>query len=160
VEASTGSLGQGLSIGLGHALAARWEAQPYNVYVVLGDGEIQEGQVWEAAMAAANLKASNLVAIVDNNGYQQTTAVKNLTDTGLYDDKLRTFGWETVEVDGHDLAAVHQALVQGTQYDKGPFAIVAHTVKGKGVSFMEQDFTWHGRAIPEKQLQQALEEIS
>jgi transketolase len=159
VEASTGSLGQGLSIGLGHALAARWVSNPYNVYVVLGDGEIEEGQVWEAAMAAANLKAGNLIAIVDNNGFQQTTAVSNLTDPKRYPDKWRAFGWEVTEVNGHDLDQVHEALVKATDYQDGPFAIVAHTVKGKGVEFMEKDFTWHGRAVPQKQLQAALEEI-
>ena len=159
VEASTGSLGQGLSIGLGHALAARSASRRYNVYVMMGDGEIEEGQVWEAAMAAANLKAGNLIAIVDNNGYQQTTAVSHLTDPSLYAEKWRAFGWKTVEINGHDLTAAHDALVQATNYADGPFAIVAHTIKGKGLHFMETDFTWHGRAVPKKQLQEALEEI-
>src|SRR5690606_29066202 len=155
VEASTGSLGQGLSIGLGHALAARYASEPYNVFVLLGDGEIQQGQVWEAAMSAANYKANNLIGIVDNNQYQQTTAVANLTDPAKFDDKWRAFGWETVEVDGHNLEEVHQALRRGTEHQGGPFMIIAHTIKGKGVEFMEKDFTWHGRAIPEKQLAEA-----
>ncbi len=159
VEASTGSLGQGLSIGLGHALAARSAQRLFNVYVMLGDGEIEEGQVWEAAMAAANLKAGNLVAIVDNNKYQQTAAVSHLTDPSLYPEKWRSFGWKTVEVNGHDLTEVHQALVEATAFSDGPFAIIAHTVKGKGLHFMEIDFTWHGRAVPKQQLEQALEEI-
>lgn len=159
VEASTGSLGQGLSIGLGHALAARWSDRPFNVYVMLGDGEIQEGQVWEAAMAAANLNVTNLIAIVDHNGYQQTTAVKNLTDPDMFDEKWRAFGWATSRIDGHDLKAAHEALVEATEDSSGPRAIIAHTIKGKGVSFMETDFSWHGRAVPEKQLQAALEEI-
>ncbi len=159
VEASTGSLGQGLSIGLGHALAARSAQRLFNVYVMLGDGEIEEGQVWEAAMAAANLKAGNLVAIVDNNRYQQTAAVSHLTDPSLYPEKWRSFGWKTVEVNGHDLTEVHQALVEATAFSDGPFAIIAHTVKGKGLHFMEIDFTWHGRAVPKQQLEQALEEI-
>ena len=159
VEASTGSLGQGLSIGLGHALAARWVSNPYHVYVVLRDGEIEEGQVWEAAMAAANLKAGNLIAIVDNNGFQQTTAVSGLTNPKTYAEKYRAFGWKTVEIDGHDVRAVHQALTEATAYQDGPFCIVAHTIKGKGLAFMERDFTWHGRAVPEKQLRESLEEI-
>lgn len=159
VEASTGSLGQGLSIGIGHALAARTSSRLYNVYVMTGDGEIEEGQVWEAAMAAANLKVGNLVAIIDNNRYQQTTAVAHVTDPKLYVDKWRAFGWETVEIDGHDLRQAHQALVDATKYNAGPFAIVAHTIKGKGLKFMETDFTWHGRAVPKARLEEALEEI-
>ncbi|MBX6342215.1 MAG: transketolase [Thermomicrobiaceae bacterium] len=159
VEASTGSLGQGLSIGLGHALAARLDGRDYTVFVLLGDGEIEEGQVWEAAMAAANLKVGNLVAIVDNNGYQQTTAVSNLTDPRKYPDKWRAFGWEVVEIDGHDLRACHDALARAKAYQDGPFAIIAHTVKGKGVDFIEKDFTWHGRAVPKSRLEEALKEI-
>jgi transketolase len=159
VEASTGSLGQGLSIGLGQALAARSAGRLYNVFVVTGDGELEEGQVWEAAMSAANLKTGNLIAIVDNNGFQQTTAVSHLTDPSLYPEKWRAFGWKTVEINGHDLNEVHQALVEATEYTDGPFAIVAHTIKGKGLHFMETDFTWHGRAVPKDQLAAALEEI-
>jgi transketolase len=159
VEASTGSLGQGLSIGLGQALAARSAEQLYNVFVVTGDGELEEGQVWEAAMAAANLKVGNLVAIVDNNRFQQTSAVAHVTDPSLYAEKWRAFGWKTVEINGHDLNEVHQALVEATEYTDGPFAIIAHTVKGKGLHFMEIDFTWHGRAVPKNQLAAALEEI-
>jgi transketolase len=159
VEASTGSLGQGLSIGLGQALAARSAGRLYNVFVVTGDGELEEGQVWEAAMSAANLKTGNLIAIVDNNGFQQTTAVSHLTDPSLYAEKWRAFGWKTVEINGHDLNEVRQALVEATEYTEGPFAIIAHTVKGKGLHFMETDFTWHGRAVPKDQLAAALEEI-
>lgn len=159
VEASTGSLGQGLSIGLGHALAARLEGRSYHVYVLLGDGEIEEGQVWEAAMAAAHRRVGNLVAIVDHNRYQQTTGVASVTDPLSYADKWRAFGWKVDEVDGHDLVAVHQALRFATAFEDGPFAIIAHTVKGKGVRFLEQDFSWHGRAVPRDRLQQALEEL-
>jgi transketolase len=159
VEASTGSLGQGLSIGLGQALAARSADRLFNVYVVTGDGELEEGQIWEAAMAAANLKAGNLVAIIDNNKFQQTTAVANLTDPSEYPEKWRAFGWKTVEINGHDLNEVHQALTEATNYTDGPFAIIAHTIKGKGLHFMEIDYTWHGRAVPKNQLAAALEEI-
>jgi len=159
VEASTGSLGQGLSIGLGQALAARSAERLYNVFVITGDGELEEGQVWEAAMAAANLKVGNLAVIVDNNRFQQTTAVSHLTDPTLYPEKWRAFGWKTVEINGHDLNEVHQALVESTEYTDGPFAIIAHTIKGKGLHFMETDYTWHGRAVPKDQLAAALEEI-
>lgn len=159
VEASTGSLGQGLSIGLGQALAARSADRLYNVYVITGDGELEEGQIWEAAMAAANLKAGNLIAIVDNNKFQQTTAVSNLTDPSEYPDKWRAFGWKTVEINGHDLNEVNQALTEATNYTDGPFAIIAHTIKGKGLHFMEIDYTWHGKAVPKDQLAAALEEI-
>jgi transketolase len=159
VEASTGSLGQGLSIGVGHALAARLDKLDYNVYVMVGDGEIQEGQVWEAASAAANLNVNNLIAIVDHNGYQQTAPVSDVTDPSMYIDKWRAFGWNAVEIDGHDLRATHQALTDATAYTEGPSVIIAHTRKGKGVSFLETDFTWHGRGVPKDRLEEALEEI-
>jgi transketolase len=113
----------------------------------------------EAAMAAANFKVNNLVAIVDHNGYQQTAAVTEVTDPSMYVDKWRAFGWNTVEIDGHDLHAAHKALVDATDYRDGPAAIIAHTKKGKGVSFLETDFTWHGRGVPKDQLEKALEEI-
>src|SRR5690606_22450667 len=148
VEASTGSLGQGLSIGLGHALAARLDGRDYQVYVMLGDGEIQEGQVWEAAMAAAHQKVNNLIAIVDNNGYQQTSAVSQVTDPALYDDKWAAFGWKVLEIDGHDLGQVRDALIAARDEKSGPVVIIAHTVKGKGLKVFEEDFTWHGRALP------------
>lgn len=159
VEASTGSLGQGLSMGLGHALNARLDGLDYTVYVMIGDGEQEEGQIWEAAMSAAHFETGNLVCIVDNNGFQQTTAVSNLTNPALYAEKWRAFGWETVEIDGHDLKQVRDALLEAKWYTKGPFAIIAHTVKGKGVSFLEASNTWHGRAVPPEQLPKALEEV-
>ncbi len=159
VEASTGSLGQGLSMGLGHALSAKLDNLDYNVFVMMGDGEIQEGQVWEAAMAAANFGVSNLVAIVDLNGYQQTAPVTKVTDPSTYVDKWRAFGWHTVEVDGHDLKETHAALAAAADYSNGPAAIIAHTKKGKGVSFLEEDFSWHGRGVPKDRLAEALEEI-
>ncbi|TVR76531.1 MAG: transketolase [Sphaerobacteraceae bacterium] len=159
VEASTGSLGQGLSMGLGHALNAKLDNLDYNVFVMMGDGEIQEGQVWEAAMAAANFGVSNLVAIVDLNGYQQTAPVTKVTDPSTYADKWRAFGWHTVEIDGHDLKETHAALAAAADYSNGPAAIIAHTKKGKGVSFLEEDFSWHGRGVPKDRLAEALEEI-
>jgi transketolase len=159
VEASTGSLGQGLSIGLGHALNARLDGLDYTVYVMVGDGEIQEGQVWEAAMAASNYEVSNLVAIVDNNGYQQTAPVDQITNPDAYPDRWRAFGWHVNVIDGHDLQQSHQALREARDYDAGPAVIIARTKKGKGVKFLEEDFSWHGRAVPKDQLEAALEEI-
>src|SRR5690606_14892096 len=126
---------------------------------MLGDGEIQEGQVWEAAMAAAHQKVGNLVAIVDNNGYQQTSAVSDVTDPTTYGDKWAAFGWKVIEIDGHDLEQVRTALIEARDHDAGPVAIIAHTIKGKGLKVFEEDFTWHGRALPKDKLEQALEEL-
>lgn len=160
VEASTGSLGQGLSIGLGVALAARLDGRPSRVYVMLGDGEIQEGQVWEAAMAAAKFKLDSLTAIVDRNMYQQSQSVANVmpSEEPLLE-KWRAFGWHTLDIDGHDVTAVIQALQEAQATTGKPTVIVAHTVKGKGVSFVEADWTYHGRAVAAKELEKALEEI-
>jgi transketolase len=160
VEASTGSLGQGLSIGLGAALAARLDGRPSRVYVMLGDGEIQEGQVWEAAMSAAKFKADNLTAIVDRNMYQQSQSVATVmpSEEPLLD-KWRAFGWNALDVDGHDLTAVIGALRQAQAMKGQPTVIIAHTIKGKGVSFVEADWTYHGRAIAPKDLDRALAEI-
>lgn len=159
VEASTGSLGQGLSIGLGHALAARVDGKGYHVWVLLGDGECDEGQVWEAAMAASQYKVDNLTAIVDNNRMQQSGMVVDVMNHMPLADKWRAFGWNSLDVDGHDQDAVMKAFAEAQATKGRPTAIVAHTVKGKGVSFMEPDFTWHGRAIPRDQAAKALEEI-
>jgi transketolase len=160
VEASTGSLGQGLSIGLGAALAARLDGRPSRVYIMLGDGEIQEGQVWEAAMSAAKFKADNLTAIVDRNMYQQSQSVATVmpSEEPLLD-KWRAFGWNALDIDGHDVMAVIGALRQAQAMTGQPTVVIAHTVKGKGVSFVEADWTYHGRAIAPKDLDRALAEI-
>jgi len=159
VEASTGSLGEGLSIGIGHALAARLDRRGYRVFVMLGDGENDEGQVWEAAMAAASMKLDNLVVIVDHNQFQQTAAVVDVVDyTPLYK-KWEVFGWDTVELDGHDLAAVHAALSRACSGLGRPACIVARTVKGKGVSFIEGAKGHHGRALTPEEAERALQEI-
>lgn len=160
VEASTGSLGQGLSIGLGVALAARLDGRSSRTYVMLGDGEIQEGQVWEAAMTAAKYRLDNLTAIVDRNKYQQSQSVASVmpSEEPLLE-KWRAFGWHALEIDGHDLTAVLDALRQAQSTSGRPTVIVAHTIKGKGVSFVEADWTYHGRAVAAKDLERALEEI-
>jgi len=159
VEASTGSLGQGLSIGLGHALAARVDRLDYRVYVLLGDGECDEGQVWEAAMAGHHHKVDNLTAIVDNNRMQQSGLVEDVMNHLPLADKFRAFGWHTVDIDGHDQAAVMKAYDEARGTKGQPTAIIAHTVKGKGISFMEKDYTWHGRAMNKEQTAEALKEL-
>lgn len=159
LEASTGSLGQGLSIGLGHALAGRLDGKSYRVYVLLGDGENDEGQVWEAAMAAAHHRVENLTAIVDHNKAQQSGTIEQIMDHRPLAAKWRAFGWHVEEIDGHDLAAVRAALDAARVVEGRPSCIVAHTVKGKGVSFMERDWTYHGRPAPPQDLARALEEV-
>jgi transketolase len=160
VEASTGSLGQGLSVGLGMALAGRLDRRPYRVYVLLGDGECEEGQVWEAAMAAAHYRAGNLTAIIDNNGLQIDGPVTSVLSPLPLPEKWRAFGWEVAEVDGHDLDALLQAFdwAAGVN-DQRPKMIVARTVKGKGVSFMENQVDWHGKAPSSGQATDALKEL-
>lgn len=158
IEASTGSLGQGLSIGLGMALAARLDKKDWKVYVLLGDGECQEGQVWEAAMAAGHHKPSNLIAIVDNNKFQLDGATNDIIGLEPFADKWQAFGWAVREADGHDLGAVVEALDWANRQN-GPACIVADTVKGKGVSFMEGENAYHGVAPTEDELARALGEL-
>jgi transketolase len=145
IEAATGSLGHGLPIGLGMALAGRIQARPYNVYVVLGDGECNEGSVWEAAMLAAAQRVANLCVIVDFNKWQATGRSREVMALDPLADKWRAFGWNALEVDGHDMTALLGALQRHPAADGRPTAIIAHTVKGKGVSFMEDDNNWHYR---------------
>jgi transketolase len=158
IEASTGSLGQGLSIGLGMALAARLDRRDFRVFVLLGDGECQEGQVWEAAMAAGHHRPDNLVAIVDYNKFQLDGAIEDIIGLEPLAAKWEAMGWQTREVDGHDvdqvLAALHWAVSAGK-----PACIIAHTVKGKGVSFMEGENAYHGVAPTEEELARALGEL-
>ncbi|MBI1789117.1 MAG: transketolase [Acidobacteria bacterium] len=159
LEASTGSLGVGLSVGLGMALAARLNGSPARVYVMLGDGEIQEGQVWEAAMFGAYHKADNIVAIVDYNKIQLDGFVKDIMEVHPLADKWRAFGWHTLEIDGHDIPAVQRALADAAAAKGRPTAIVAHTIKGKGVSFMENNPKFHGTAPSPAEVQAALQEL-
>jgi len=159
VEATTGSLGQGLSVGLGHVLGGRLNGLSYRVYVLLGDGECQAGQIWEAAMAAAHFRADNLVAIIDYNKYQETGPISREMALEPLVDKWQSFGWHVEEVDGHDLGALIETL-RGLQQVRGaPSVLIAHTVKGKGVSFVEADYTFHGRALTPEQAARAREEI-
>jgi len=159
LDMTAGSLGNGLSIGLGMALSARLHRQNYTVYVMLGDGECQEGMVWEAAMAAAHHGVSNLIAIVDCNGVQINGWVNDVLKIEPLADKWKAFGWSVIEINGHDMAQVLEALHRAKTM-RGPAVILSHTVKGKGVSFMEDDPAWHGSAPNSQQLEQALTEIA
>ncbi|MBE3591233.1 MAG: transketolase [Firmicutes bacterium] len=190
VEASTGSLGQGLSVGVGEALAGRLDGRDYRVFVMLGDGECDEGQVWEAAMSAAHYGLINLVAIVDANGFQLDGPTDEIMDLGRLEEKWTAFGWDAVTIDGHDMAQVVRALavprpdwgasraaggaargavaggaMSGAAAEAAggaarPRAIIARTVKGKGVSFMEGNNEFHGRAPTAEELQRALAELA
>lgn len=159
VEATTGSLGQGLSLGLGHILGGRINQLDYRVYVLLGDGECEAGQIWEAAMAASHFQAHRLTAILDYNKYQETGPISREMALEPLIPKWESFGWHVSEVDGHDIPAVTGALKAVQNVDIQPSMIIAHTVKGKGVSFVEQDFTFHGRALNPEQALKAREEI-
>ena len=160
VEMSAGSLGQGLSFGIGTALAARLNSQSYRVYVLLGGGECDEGQVWEAAMAAAHFKLDNLVAIVDHNKQQIDGWNFEVMNLEPLPDKWRSFGWEVIEVDGHDFSQILAAFEKAEQIKGRPTVIIAHTVKGKGVSFMENNLQFHGKAPTPEQAEKALEELA
>lgn len=159
VEATTGSLGQGLSLGLGHILGGRINQLEYRVYVLLGDGECEAGQIWEAAMAAAHFDAHRLTAILDYNKYQETGPISREMALEPLASKWESFGWQVKEVDGHDIGALQKALESVKAFGEKPTIIIAHTIKGKGVSFVEQDFTFHGRALKPEQAVKAREEI-
>ncbi|MSQ33982.1 MAG: transketolase [Dehalococcoidia bacterium] len=159
VEMSGGSLGQGLSFGIGAALAARLDGRSYRTYVLLGDGECDEGQVWEAAMAAAHHKVDNLTAIVDRNRIQNDRFTSEVMELEPLADKWLAYGWHVQEVEGHDLAQVVGALEASQAVRGQPACIIARTVKGKGVSFMENNPDFHGKAPNKEQYQQALREL-
>jgi len=159
VEMSAGALGQGLSFALGVTLAGRLNLKDYRVYVLLGDGECDEGQVWEAAMAAAHFKADNLLAIVDNNGQQIDGWNRDVMNLEPFSQKWQAFGWQVIEADGHDLAQLVQAFDQARLTHGQPTVIIAHTIKGKGVSFMENNPDFHGKAPNAEQMEIALGEL-
>ena len=160
VDMSTGSLGQGISAAVGMALAGKIDQKNYRVYAILGDGEIEEGQVWEAAMAAAKYHLDNLCAIVDVNGLQIDGSTTDVMPTEPLDEKFAAFNWNVLKVDGHDLAAIAEALELAAECKGMPTVILAKTVKGKGVSFMENDAGWHGKAPNDEQYKRAHEELS
>jgi transketolase len=160
IEASTGSLGQGLSIGIGHAIAGRLDGKQFRTYVLLGDGECQEGQVWEAAMAGANYELDTLTAIVDRNRYQLDGAVEDIQSLAPFADKWTAFGWNVLEIDGHDMTAVLESLNTAKAHRGQPTCIIASTVKGKGVTFMENNNEFHGKAPNREQLEVALAQLA
>jgi transketolase len=162
VEASTGSLGQGLSIGLGHALAARLDRRAYRVYVLLGDGEIDEGQIWEAAMAAAKYGVDNLTAILDYNGFQQTGSVAQVMPSlAPVRPKWEAFGWHVVEIDGHNIAQIQQAYDEVRRVSDRPQLIIAHTLKGRGLSpFAKGPNRKHGEPLKPEEVTVALAELA
>ncbi len=159
VEASTGSLGQGLSIANGIALAARLQKKDYHVFCLTGDGEHQEGQIWEAAMEAGDFKLDHLINIIDNNRLQIDGWVKDVMDIEPLADKYRAFKWNVMEIDGHDMKQIVQALEAAKTHKGQPTVIIAHTVKGKGVDFMEDVAGWHGKSPVCEQMEQALEQL-
>lgn len=159
VEMSTGSLGQGFSASVGMALAGKLDGKKSKVYALLGDGEIQEGIIWEAAMSAAHYKLDNLVAILDNNGLQIDGRNEDVMTVEPIYEKFESFGWDVLQVDGHDIEAIAEALDQADEARERPTLIIAHTVKGKGVSFMEDEAGWHGKAPNAEETAKALAEL-
>lgn len=159
VDASSGSLGQGLSVANGAALVAKHDGMDSRYYVMLGDGEIQEGQVWEAAMSAAAYGLDNVCAILDYNKIQLDGPVNEVLSIGDVRAKWEAFGWNAIEINGHDIAAIDAAFESAMRYKGKPSIIIAHTIKGKGVSFMENTAKFHGLAPTDEELAQALEEL-
>ncbi len=158
VDMSTGSLGQGISTAVGMALSSKHFGDNYNVYTILGDGEIEEGQVWEAAMFASNKGLSNLTAFIDLNNLQIDGTIDEVNSAKPVDKKFEAFGWHTITIDGHDYDAIEAALAEAKTVDK-PVAIIAETVKGKGVSYMENAVNWHGAAPNDELYEVAMTEL-
>ena len=159
VEMSTGSLGQGFSVACGMAMASKLDNAPWRVYALLGDGEVQEGIVWEAAMSAAHYKLDNMVAFLDYNGLQIDGKTEDVMNIGPIVDKFKAFGWNVIEIDGHDFDQIFAALDMAKETVGKPTMIVAKTVKGKGISYMENQAGWHGNAPSDSDLEQALIEL-
>lgn len=159
VDMTSGALGNGLSIGIGMAMASRYTGYSFRVYVVLGDGECQEGQIWEAAMSASTKGCSNLTAIVDRNGFNQTGKTERSARLEPFADKWKAFGWEVLEVNGHDHNELLQALDRAKNIVDKPCVIIAQTVKGKGISFIEGKAEWHSKALSDRQIEQVREEL-
>ena len=159
IESSNGSLGQGLSLGVGLALAAKRKKKKHRIFVLMGNGECNEGSVWEAIMSAASFKLDNLIAIVDDNGFQnEIEPSEAILDTSDFGNKWESFGWNVCSVDGHNISELYNAFVECNVKNK-PRVIIAHTIKGKGVSFMENNNEWHHNRLTEVNYKQALQEI-
>ncbi len=159
VEMSSGSLGMGLSFAIGVALAARLDSKAYRTYVLLGDGECEEGQTWEAALSAAHFKLDKLTAIVDRNGMQLSGWTRDVMNLEPLTQKWQAFGWHTIDIDGHHFDQILSALQEAKKVKGTPTVIVAHTIKGKGVSFMENNVAFHGKAPSWEEAERALKEL-
>jgi transketolase len=159
VDMSTGSLGQGLSVAVGMALAAKAERKSYRVYCMIGDGELEEGQIWEAAMCAGHYRLNNLVAIVDNNGLQIDGPIREIMSSYPIDKKFEAFNWNVISIDGHDYGQIIEAFNEARLKKDCPTVIVAKTVKGKGVSYMENNVAWHGKAPNQDEYRIAMQEL-
>ena len=159
VDMSTGSLGQGLSGAVGMALAGKLDKKDYRVYCILGDGEIEEGQVWEAAMSASKYKLDNLCVIVDNNNLQIDGTIEKVAGLDKIDEKFKSFGFQIINIDGHNIEEIKSAFEVAKNVKEKPVCIIAKTIKGKGVSFMENKKEWHGKAPSEEQYKIAIEEL-
>ena len=160
IHMSSGSLGQGISVAVGMALSAKLRDESYRVYTLLGDGEIQEGQVWEAAMFAAHYGLGNLVAVVDNNGLQIDGPITEVCSPEPITDKFAAFGWHVITMDAHDFDSIDAAFTEASKVTDKPVAIIQKSVKGKGVSFMENQVGWHGTAPNKEQYDQAMAELN
>lgn len=159
VDMTSGSLGQGLSVANGMAISAKLDSKDYRVYCILGDGEIEEGQIWEAAMASCKYKLDNLCVIVDNNNLQIDGTIEEVMSSYPIDEKFRSFGFQVINIDGHDIDEIIKAFEVAKNIKNKPTCIIAKTTKGKGVSFMENQVGWHGKAPNEEQYNQAMEEL-
>lgn len=158
VEVATGSLGQGLSMACGIAMSLKLDKNPANVFVLLGDGELQEGSVWEAFMSAPHRKLNNLIAIIDRNGLQIDGSTECVKPLNNLKDKILAFNWEVIEIDGHSIKQIYEAIESAKKSAK-PVAIIANTIKGKGVSFMENNAGWHGKAPSKEDYEKAIKEL-
>jgi|TARA_B100000315_G_scaffold40351_1_gene35208 transketolase len=159
IEMSAGSLGHGLSVGVGRALAGKIDNKDYRVFVMMGDGETQEGSIWEAAMSAAHYNLDNLIGVVDRNKIQQCGYTEDILSLDPYKEKWESFGWSVIEIDGHNMNDIVQTIGKTPFNKEKPSLIISHTVKGKGVSFMENDYKWHGGGLIGKFAEKALKEV-
>lgn len=159
VDMSSGSLGQGLSVANGMAISGKMDGKNYRVYCILGDGEIEEGQVWEASMAASKYKLDNLCVIVDNNNLQIDGTIEEVMSSYPIDKKFESFGFNVISIDGHNIEEIKKAFKKARKTKNKPTCIIAKTIKGKGISFMENQVGWHGKAPNKEQYDKAMEEL-
>ena len=160
VDMSSGSLGQGLSVANGMAISAKLEQKSYRVYCILGDGELEEGQIWEAAMAANKYKLDNLCVIVDNNNLQIDGTIEEVMSSYPIDQKFQSFGFHIIQIDGHNIEQIKEGFAKAKNIKGKPTCIIAKTIKGKGVSFMENKAEWHGKAPKQEEYEQAIKDFT